>query len=290
MEKGLYSPAEIAKELMETGCKKSSLPIYALLVLGMMAGAFIAFAAAGSNAAMHTIESVGIAKALGGALFTAGLMMVIIAGGELFTGNSLIIISCLEGRNKWMRLLRNWLCVYTGNFIGALIIAFFVVKSGQLNFSGGALAGFTIKTAVYKTGLSFENAFFMGILCNWLVCSAVWMAAGAKDVAGKVLAVFFPIWLFVASGFEHSVANMYYIPVGILAKANGDWVNAALSMGVTPEALEGLNWVSFFFRNLIPVTLGNILGGAFFVGGVYWLSYLYKGKKDLSRKASKQSL
>jgi formate/nitrite transporter len=130
----------------------------------------------------------------------------------------------------------------------------------------------------------------MGILCNWLVCSAVWMAAGAKDVAGKVLAIFFPIWLFVASGFEHSVANMYYIPAGILAKANGDWVNAALSMGVTPEALEGLNWVSFFTRNLIPVTLGNILGGAFFVGGVYWLSYLYKGKKELSRKASKQSL
>jgi formate/nitrite transporter len=291
MEKGLYSPAEIAKELMETGCRKSSLPTYALLILGMMAGAFIAFAAAGSNVAIHTVESVGIAKALAGTLFTAGLMMVIIAGGELFTGNSLIIISCLEGRNKWPKLLRNWLWVYLGNFIGALIIAFFVVKSGQLNFSDGALAGFTIKTAVYKTGLTFENAFFMGVLCNWLVCLAVWMAAAAKDVAGKVLAIFFPIWLFVASGYEHSIANMYYIPVGILAKANGDWVNAALSMGVSPEALEGLNWFSLVTRNLIPVTLGNILGGALFVGGAYWLSYLYKGKKkELPRKAGKPSL
>lgn len=141
------------------------------------------------------------------------------------------------------------------------------------------LGGFSIKVAAYKTGLSFGNAFFMGILCNWLVCMAVWMAAGAKDITGKLLAIFFPIWLFITSGFEHSVANMYYIPVGLLAKSNQVWVDAALKLGVTADKIANLTWGTFFVKNLIPVTLGNIVGGSIFVGMIYWLSYLYKGKK-----------
>jgi formate/nitrite transporter len=138
------------------------------------------------------------------------------------------------------------------------------------------LGGFTIKTAVYKVGLTFCGAFLMGIMCNWLVCLAVWMSYAAKDIAGKLLAIFFPIWLFVTSGFEHSIANMYYIPAGILAKSNPAWMKAALSLGVSPEDIAGLNWNSFVINNLVPVTLGNIVGGALFVGVIYWYCYLYK--------------
>lgn len=151
---------------------------------------------------------------------------------------------------------------------------FLILRSGQLDFSDGMLGALTIKTAVYKTGLTFERAFYMGVLANWLVCMAVWLAMAAKDIAGKILAIFFPIWLFVTSGFEHSIANMYYIPAGILAKSNPQWVKAALSMGVSAEKIDGLNWGTFISKNLLPVTLGNIVGGALLVGTVYWLCYL----------------
>ena len=176
-------------------------------------------------------------------------------------------------------LFKNWLLVYLGNFFGSMILVLFIIFSGQFNFSNGLLGGFTIKTAIYKTDLSFTNAFFMGILCNWLVCMAVWMAGAAKDITGKLFAIFFPIWLFITSGFEHSVANMYYIPAGILAKLNPQWVDAAKALGVTAEMLDNLNWVSFFVNNLLPVTLGNIIGGTVFVGIAYWLAHLYKKKK-----------
>jgi formate/nitrite transporter len=135
------------------------------------------------------------------------------------------------------------------------------------------LGGMTIKIVAYKVGLSFTQAFILGILCNWLVCLAVWMASGVKDVAGKIFAIFFPIWLFITSGFEHSVANMYYIPAGIMAKANPAWTNAAVSLGLNPEKLDHLNWGSFLINNLMPVTLGNIVGGGLLVAGVYWLVY-----------------
>ncbi len=273
------NPAEITAEFVEVGCKKANSPVYRLLLLGILAGAFIAFASEGSNTAIHTIESVGIAKALAGALFSTGLMMVVITGAELFTGNMLIVISCLEKNTTWIKLLKNWFFVYTGNFIGSMLIAIFVYLSGQYNFSGGMLGGFTIEIALYKVGLSFTNAFFMGILANWLVCMAVWMSFAAKDISGKLLAIFFPIWLFITSGFEHSIANMYYIPAGILAKTNRLWVEQAILLGVSESGIESLNWGAFLIKNLIPVTLGNIVGGSLFVGAMYWLSFLYKGKK-----------
>jgi formate/nitrite transporter len=279
MDKLFLNPAEIAEGFIDVGCKKTSQPALKLLLLGTLAGAFIAFAAQGSNVAIHTISSVGLAKALAGAIFTVGLMMVIVAGAELFTGNSLIVVSCFSGKVKWTALLRNWLFVYSGNFIGAFVIVLFIFLSGQYNFSNGLLGGFTIKTAVYKTSLSFHNAFFLGILCNWLVSLAVWMAFASRDIAGKLIAIFFPIWLFVTSGFEHSIANMYYLPAGIIAKTNPEWVKAAADMGITSEKLQGLNWGTLFTKNLIPVTLGNIIGGTIFVGMAYWLAYLYKGKK-----------
>jgi formate/nitrite transporter len=286
IENMYFQPDVITKNYVETGFKKTNLFIYQMLLLGILGGAFIAFAAQGSNAAIHTLESVGIAKTLAGALFSTGLMMVIITGAELFTGNMLIVVSCLDGRSKWSRLFRNWFFVYIGNFVGSMLIVLFVILSGQFNFSDGLLGGFTIKTALYKVNLSFVNAFFMGLLCNCLVCMAVWMASAAKDVAGKLLAVFFPVWLFITSGFEHSIANMYYIPAGILAKANPAWVNSAIALGMTNEMLDTLNWYNFFVKNLIPVTLGNITGGTIFVGVIYWLSFLYKQKKNTDIKIS----
>ncbi len=280
MEKLCLSPAEITEEFINVGRKKAVLtPVANLFVLGILAGAFIAFAAEGSNMAIHTIESVGIAKALAGALFATGLMLVVVAGGELFTGNCLIVISCMKGGAPVSGLLKNWLFVYAGNFVGSVLLAYFILESGQFNFTNGLLGGFTIKTAIYKTGLTFANAFYMGILCNWLVCLAVWLAFAAKDIAGKLLGIFFPIWLFITSGFEHCVANMYYIPAGLMAKNVPSYVDAAVNnLGVAPAAVEALSWSTFIFNNLIPVTLGNIVGGALFVGMAYWFAYLRKAK------------
>ncbi len=283
------SPAEITEKVVESGCKKVEAPAYRLLLLGILAGAFIAFASQGSNVAIHTIESVGIARLVSGALFSTGLMMVVVTGAELFTGNSLIIVSCLEGKSRVIGLLRNWFYVYVGNFIGAMIIVIFIILSGQLNFSNGILGGFTIKTASAKVSLSFVNGLFMGILCNWLVCMAVWMSWAATDLAGKLLAIFFPIWLFVTSGFEHSIANMYYIPAGILAKNNQAWAQAAIDLGVAPEKLEALRWGAFIVRNLIPVTLGNIIGGTIFVGTMYWLAFMYKRRQTANYGIGAQS-
>lgn len=282
MQKNFLSPAEITEGFVEVGCKKTSLSAYKLFLLGILAGAFIAFAAEGSNTAIHTITSVGLGKALAGALFATGLMMVVVAGAELFTGNCLIVIACSDKKARWSALLKNWFFVYTGNFVGSVLIAYFIYRSGQLGFSNGMLGGFTIKLAAYKTGLTFEKAFYMGILCNWLVCIAVWMSFAANDIGGKLLAIFFPIWLFITSGFEHSVANMYYIPAGIMAKSNPEWVKVALSLGAAQDKIDALNWGSFFIKNLIPVTLGNIVGGGLFVGLIYWFVYIYKikpGKK-----------
>lgn len=274
MDKSFFSPAEIAEGFIETGRKKAALSPFSQFALGILAGAFIAFAAEGSNVAIHTMASVGLAKALAGALFSVGLMLVIVAGGELFTGNCLMVLSLSERKISLGAMLRNWAVVYLGNFAGAILVAFLVLCSGQLGFSGGLLGGFTIKVAAYKTSLSFIEAFVMGIMCNWLVCLAVWMAAGTKDMAGKLLAIFFPIWLFVTSGFEHSIANMYYIPAGIFAKGNRAWVNAAISLGSTQEKIDSLTWASFALGNLLPVTLGNIVGGGLFVGMAYWFIYL----------------
>ena len=181
-----------------------------------------------------------------------------------------MLISVLQRTVGPAKLLGNWVIVYLGNLLGSLLIVYMMAHSGLFNSGDNHLGGMTIKIASYKTHLPFNSAFYLGIMANWLVCLAVWMSYAARDVAGKLWAMFFPIWLFVTSGFEHSIANMYYIPAGILAKDNPAWVAAS---GVTPEKLAGLNWNTFFINNLVPVTLGNIVGGALFVAGVYWLVY-----------------
>jgi formate/nitrite transporter len=279
-----FSPVEIVKNQCDIGQRKAELTVIKQFLLGIMAGIFIALACQDSNQAIHTISSTGIAKLIAGAMFAGGLMLVLIAGGELFTGSCLMIISFVEKRITAWIMLRSWAVVYLGNMAGSLLIVLLILSSGQLDFSDGILGAFTIKTAVYKTGLSFTKAFCMGILCNILVCAAVWMACAAKDIAGKIWAVFFPIWLFVASGFEHSIANMYYIPAGIFAKANNQWLSQALAAGVTQEQIAALNPKTFLTNNLIPVTLGNIIGGAVLVGLVYWFVYLKMSVDSSSKK------
>lgn len=280
MENLYLSPPQIAKATVAAGVKKTKLSPINMLILGFLAGAFIAFAAEGSNMAAFNLfadaSTYGLGKALAGSIFGTGLMLVIIAGGELFTGNNLIVLSVLEKQASWLDMLKNWFFVYMGNFIGSLFIAALMVYSGQFASSAGALGGMTIKIAAYKVGLSFSEAFILGFLCNWLVCLAVWMAYGAKNITGKIFAIFFPIWLFVTSGFEHSIANMYYVPAGILAKGNQLYSDAALAMGVSAEKLTQLNWQTFITNNLVPVTLGNIVGGGILVGMVYWWVYLKK--------------
>ncbi|MDR0301451.1 MAG: formate/nitrite transporter family protein [Treponema sp.] len=267
------TPAEILAYTSDTGCAKTQRKISAVLILSFLAGAFISFASLGTNAMAYNLlanpNTFGLGRALAGAGFGTGLMLVSLGGGELFTGNMLIIVSVLERRVKVRRMLLNWLLVYLGNFAGCLCLVFMVHHSGLFNSADGMLGGVMIKTAVNKTSLPFHSAFFLGVMCNWLVCMAVWVSSGARDITGKILAIFFIVGLFVVSGFEHSVANMYYIPAGILAKQNSLW--QALSGSSTAE-LSRLNWTHFFTKNLIPVTLGNIAGGSIMVGVLYWFS------------------
>lgn len=267
-------PAEILDYTIETGVAKSGGRFFKLLFLSIMAGAFIAFAAEGSNMAAFNLfyqpTTYGLGKVLAGAIFGTGLMLVVLCGGELFTGNTLILAAVCEKRVKVTTMLRNWVIVYIGNLIGSLLIAYMMYQSGLFSSGADVLGAVTLKIAAYKTGLSFMQAFYLGIMCNWLVCLAVWLSYGADTMAGKILSIFFPIWLFITSGFEHSVANMYYIPAGIMAKANESFVELS---HVSAEALNQLTWSGFFIDNLIPVTLGNIVGGGIFVGIAYWFVY-----------------
>lgn len=286
-------PAEIAAATIQNGIKKTRLPAARQFILGILAGAFIAFASEGSNMAAFNLfakpETYGLGKAMAGAIFGTGLMLVLVAGGELFTGNTMIIAGILDGKVKLAAMLKNWFFVYIGNFVGSVLIAYMMVQSGLFSSGANMLGAMTIKIAVYKTGLHFMPAFYLGIMCNWLVCLAVWMATGAKDITGKLLAVFFPIWLFITSGFEHSIANMYYIPAGILAKANPAWAAEALGHGVTAEQLAHLNWSTFVVNNLVPVTLGNIVGGGLFVAAVYWFVYIKGAGQAAANADSKTS-
>lgn len=293
MSTNYLTPPEITEATIETAIKKSKRPTINMLLLGILAGAFIAFAAEGSNMAAFNLfakaETYGLGKALAGAIFGTGLMLVLIAGGELFTGNTLIIAGVLDKKVTIKAMLKNWFFVYLGNFIGSVFIAYMMNKSGLFASGDNMLGAVTINIAAYKVGLTFTEGLFLGIMCNWLVCLAVWMSYGAKDMTGKIFAIFFPIWLFITSGFEHSIANMYYIPAGIMAKGNEALVDAAALLGVTAEKLSLLNWETFFTGNLIPVTLGNIIGGGIFVGAVYWYVYI-RNSKNLDKKIVKNKI
>ena len=264
-------PAETLKALIETSKVKASMPIKRMVIFGIFAGAYIAFAGAGANMAAYGLlsstETFGLGKILSGTIFTVGLIMVVLGGAELFTGNTTMIAAVIDKRITVSSMLKNWVIVYICNFIGGVLIAFMVYYSGVLNSGEGMLGAMTVKIAAGKVNISFGSAFVSGILCNWLVCMAVWLSTGAQTTVGKILSIFFPIWLFVTAGFEHSVANMYFIPAGIFAKSN-QMFTALSEMGF--DALANLNWSGMFELNLLPVTLGNIVGGAVCVAIGYY--------------------
>ena len=238
-------------------------------ILAILAGAYIAFGAQASVMASFNLVSdpatFGIGKLVSAMVFPVGLMMVMLCGAELFTGNNLMIIGTLDRKIKMSGMLKNWIVVYIGNFVGALLIAALVNYSGLLESGGGLLGAVTVKTAVSKVSLDFGKAFVLGIMCNWMVCLAVWMVTGAYTTISKIFSIFFCIGLFVVSGFEHSIANMYFVPAGIIASGNDAFVQ------LLGTDISNLNIENFLMGNLLPVTLGNIVGGGIFVGVVYWL-------------------
>ncbi|HMM21223.1 MAG TPA: formate/nitrite transporter family protein [Selenomonadales bacterium] len=274
------TPREIVQNALQTGVGKSRLPVPDMLALGALAGAYIAFAAEGSTMAVHDVASVGFGRFLAGVIFATGLMLVVICGAELFTGNALLWLGFLEKKVSPALLLRNWWWVYLGNLLGSILLAGMMDASGLWSYNHFLHGGYVLKLAVAKVNLSFSEAFFRGILCNWLVCLALWMAYAAKDIAGKIWGIFFPIMLFITSAFEHSVANMYYLSDGLLAKACPPLVAAS---GVAAQA-DALTVQAALIKNLLPVTLGNIVVGALFIGSCYWYCYRERPGADLDSR------
>ena len=273
----MNSPKEIAQNYVATGVAKTKLPASKMLALGVLAGMFIALAGVGASIASVTIESASLAKLIGAAVFPTGLAMVLIAGSELFTGNCLIIIPVLQKEAEVGGMLKNWFFVYIGNMIGGILIAALSVYSGTFTLFSHAAASGIVKTAVAKVSMSFGDALMRGVLCNFLVCVAVWMSYAAKDIVGKVAAMYLPVMMFVLSGYEHSIANLFYIPAGLFAKGYSGYPNA--TGAVDPSDISKLSWGSMFTKNIIPVTIGNIIGGMCLVGIAYWFVYLRESDK-----------
>lgn len=278
MDNMFNSPVEIIKGNMAGAKGKTSLPLGKMILLGMMAGAFIALGGATSNTAVHDIANVGLARTLAAAIFPVGLIMIVLCGGELFTGNCLITMAALDKQTTFAKMLRNLVVVYFSNFLGALIIDALVCFSGNLDYTAGTLGAYTIKVALAKISIDPLKGICSGILCNMLVCMAILMAGAAKDIIGKIFAVWFPIFAFVIGGFEHCVANMFYIPTGVLAAQNSTYAAKAQELyGITTEQLNSLTPLSTF-SNLIPVTIGNIIGGAICIGMMYYFIHIKEWK------------
>jgi formate transporter len=272
-------PPDMARKAEDIGVQKAGMGIVKTSALAFLAGAFIAFGAvfysvviSGSN------MSYGLTKLLGGIAFSLGLILVVVGGAELFTGNNLMIMAWANRKIKTFHVLKNWAFVYAGNMFGAASVVILILLSGEYLFGKGLTGLSMLEIAKAKCELGFSQAIALGVLCNILVCLAIWLCFSAKTTHGKILAIVFPITAFVAAGFEHSVANMYFIPAGILLK---NWADPALWDLIQSSAsnYESLTWSNFFLGNLLPVTIGNILGGAVFVGLAYWFIYLRGGKK-----------
>lgn len=265
-------PQETADACERVGVKKAHLDTVSTLVLSGLAGAFIALGAMLFTVTVTQTElGFGPTRLLGGVAFSLGLVLVVVAGAELFTGNTLIIMAWAGRKISTPLILRNWALVYGGNFVGALLTVLLVYASRQFEFNGNEIGATALKVANGKVNLGFGEAVALGILCNVLVTLAVWLALTARSTIDKIAAIIFPITAFVAAGFEHSIANMYFIPMGILLKEESSVREAA---GLTSGDLSNLTWGDFFLANLLPVTIGNIIGGALLVGGVYWFVYL----------------
>jgi len=266
------APKTIAETVAQSvGVAKATSPWLTVFVLGILAGAYIAFGGLLSTTVTFDMASkwgIGFSKIIAGATFSVGLMLVVIAGAELFTGNNLMVSSVMAREITFNNMLTRWGVVYLANFIGSIFLALLFYFSGLWKTGDGALGAAAVKIAYNKVTLSFGEALWRGIGCNWLVCLAVWMALASRQTIGKIFAIFFPIMAFVAIGFEHSVANMYFIPTGILLS------HLAGMSNIPGVDLNHLTWTNFFLNNLLPVTIGNIIGGVVFVGLSYWGAYL----------------
>lgn len=270
---GVTLPQQIVEGNIKAGLKRVNMPLKKLILLGLFAGMFIAGGGAASSVAMHNIANVGLARLVAGCIFPLGLMMIVFIGGELFTGDCMMIMGAMDKQYSILSAARVLLVVFLSNFVGAVVLTYLIYVSGQFDYSDGLLGAFTIKVAVGKVNLEFFPAFASGILCNIFVCAAVLMGNAAKDIVGKVWAIFFPIMAFVVCGYEHCVANMFYVPAGMLAMQNDAYVQKAIeAYGFTAEKLDTLNWSNYLLHSVIPVTLGNIVGGMVFIGMfLYWI-------------------
>jgi len=254
MERRMLTPEEIAHTTIEVGCGKAEKSTSTLLILGILAGIYISFGAAGATVMLGTIGDPGLSRLAAGIIFPVGLMLVVMAGAELFTGNNLMTLGCLHRKYGVYGILRNWTLVYIGNLIGSLIIAYIISLTGIYS---GSIADMGVSLVNSKIGLTMIQAVSRGILCNIIVVLAVWLATGAQDITGKIFACLFPILLFIVSGYEHSIANMYFFAIG---KFIG----------------HPISWSEIWFNNLIPVTFGNIIGGGIIIPILYYLVYVRK--------------
>lgn len=268
-------PSKIMEMNMKGSVVKVTMPLGRMILLGIMAGAFIALGGATSNTAVHNITNIGLARILAGCIFPVGLMMIVFVGGELFTGNCLISMVVLDKRITLWQFIRNLAVVYFSNLIGALSVVALLYFSGNLDYTDGLLGAYTIKVMMGKVAITPIKGITSGILCNMLVCVAIFMATSATDIAGKVWAIFFPILAFVVGGFEHCVANMFYIPAGLLAAQNSEYVQWAVeAYGMSAEEIQAVN-IGNVLQNMIPVTIGNVIGGVS-VGLVCYVIYVRK--------------
>jgi formate/nitrite transporter len=269
-------PVEMAARAEQVGAKKATMDRASMFMLAVLAGAFISLGAMFATTVLATSGDglpYGVGRLLAGVTFSLGLILVLVGGAELFTGNNLIVMAWASRKVSTRLLAQNWLVVYLGNFAGTLATAALVYAGGQFTFGGGAVGASALATAHAKVQLGFGEAIALGVLCNALVCLAVWLTFSARTTTDRILAIVPPIAAFVAAGFEHSVANMYFIPLGLLIKANAPesfWA----SIGRTAAGYPELTWERFLLYNLLPVTLGNVVGGTLLVGAVYWFIYL----------------
>lgn len=254
----IKSPAEVTDSYIEACTGKASSPTWRLLVLAILAGVLVSLGAVASSSASFGIPDAGVQRLITGAVFPIGLIMIVLVGAELFTGNALMVTAALSKEISWGALARNWVLVYVGNFIGAVAVAALMAFFGQLNLGSGDLAVYTAKVAAAKCQLPWGNAFVLGIFCNVLVCIAIYLGNTAHEVSGKILGVFFPVFGFVIASFEHCIANMYYIPAGIFANLVPGYASLIAEAGINTAVLDV---PTFLMANLIPVTLGNIVGG-----------------------------
>lgn len=274
------SPKEIVEQYINGSIAKSRLSTGKVIGKSIFAGMMIAMGAACSNVAVHAIDNVGVARLVAGCVFPVGLMMVILMGAELFTGDCLMAMAVSDKKITLAQFVKVLVLVYIGNFIGGFLTAATMYYSGQFNYSAGRLGAYTIKVALGKVSLTPIQGITSGILCNILVCAAVLIAMSSKDVTGKLLASFFVIMPFVTGGFEHCVANMYYISAGLIAKFNPTYVEAVSSVYGLGD-LSALGIKGFLINNLVPVTIGNIIGGSLCIGlPMFYLNYKERKKEN----------